>query len=131
VSEPTPETDAFCSRMANTTKWPEKMRDLERQRDEAREKLEFLKSKGLTVGLAISSDCPQGQLVYVIKPESELCDLKHIHATIDADVKCNQARDPARELRDALGYLRDATSCTTKQYELIEEALIKANQILK
>lgn len=59
----------------------------------ARVKLEFLASKGITVGILKSSDCPQGQLAYVIKPDSELCDLKHVHRVIDAESKLEAMRE--------------------------------------
>ncbi len=37
TKRPTPETDAFCSKMSNMTKLPDFARKLEQERDEARE----------------------------------------------------------------------------------------------
>lgn len=95
----TPETDEAT----RTTDWlsgepmvpSEFARRLECERDEAFEKLHFLKSRGLEVGLLKSSDCPQGQLMYHIEPESELCDLRYIHNVIEASIKRNEAQELA------------------------------------
>lgn len=58
-----------------------------------RAKLDFLKSKGLTVGTL--NDGHGERLAYVIEPESELCDLKHIHRAMDVERKLTAERDQA------------------------------------
>lgn len=65
---------------------------LERERDEAIAKLDFLKSKGLTVGLLKTSDKPEPYLAYAIEPDSELCNLKIVNAMIDAERERDEAR---------------------------------------
>jgi hypothetical protein len=48
-----------------------------------RDRMRFLKSKGLTVGLL--KDQNGTNLAYVIEPESELCDLVHLRKLADAE----------------------------------------------
>lgn len=52
-------------------------------------KLEFLKSKGLTVGLATESN-KEPYLAYVVEPGSELCDLETVNKLIDAEISVSK-----------------------------------------
>lgn len=57
------------------------------------EKLDFLKSRGLTVGTMQESG-KSPYLMYVIEPGSELCDLEAVNKLVDAEIQ----RDKAIEL---------------------------------
>jgi hypothetical protein len=101
-------------------------RKLERERDEAREKLDFLQSKGLTVGLLTTSDKPEPYLAYHIEAESELCDLKHIHKLIDCECKNKELR----ESKDRISQRAEAIRCELVEAEKKIEAICEANHIL-
>ena len=55
-------------------------------------KLDFLESKGLTVGMMKTSDKPEPYLVYVCKPDSEFDNTIHVNKLIDSEIENNQFR---------------------------------------
>ncbi len=63
------------------------------ERDEGKQKLDFLKSRGLTVGTMQESG-KSPYWMYVIESGSELCDLETVNKLVDAEVQ----RDKAIEL---------------------------------
>ncbi len=79
---------------------------LREQVRELSEKLDFLKSKGLTVGKMKTSDKPEPYLVYVCESDSEFDDTIHIRKLVDAEIQrdllkdqlatCQQERDQAK-----------------------------------
>lgn len=76
-----------CLRVVNDA------RTLERELEQARQHLDFLKSKGLTVGLMKSSDKPEPYLMYVCEPDSEFDDTIYVNKLIEAE----QQRDSLRQ----------------------------------
>lgn len=68
----------------------------------AEQKLEFLKSKGLTVGLATESN-KEPYLAYVIEPGSELCDLETVIKLMDAEVSVSSLTAERDRLRALVG----------------------------
>lgn len=66
----------------------------------AEAKLEFLKAKGLTVGMMKTSDKPDPYLAYVIEPESELSDSMVLRKLIDADIALHTAKAKVKELEE-------------------------------
>lgn len=54
---------------------------------DAQAKLDFLASKGLTVGLMKTSDRPEPYLVYVAEPGSEFDDTVHINKLVDVEIE--------------------------------------------
>lgn len=76
-----------------TLHWNESPRELItrliNERDERTAKLEFLRSKGLTVGTMQESG-KDPYLAYVIEPGSELCDLESVNKLVDAEVRANK-----------------------------------------
>jgi regulator of replication initiation timing len=68
-------TARFCE---ETERWCQVNKDLEAENTALQAKLTFLRSKGLTVTTAKTSDRPEPYLVYVIEPGSELSDDAHL-----------------------------------------------------
>lgn len=80
---------------------------LQLELNKANAKLDFLKSKGLTVRLMKTSDKPDPYLVYVIERDSELCDLRTVNKLIDAEIERDQLRKERDEAnRDSVVYKR-------------------------
>jgi len=136
---PTPETDTNVGEWGEGKFWDHPKgriveadfaRKLERERDELRKKLDFLQSKGLTVGLLTTSDKPEPCLAYHIEEESELCDLKHIRKLIDCECKNKELR----ESKDRISKRAEAIRCelveAEKKIEAMRVAICEANHIL-
>lgn len=70
--------------------------------DELQKKLDFLKSKGLTVGLMKEAG-KEPYLTYVIKNGSELCDLETINRLIDVELENTRLVEALRDARRELG----------------------------
>ena len=77
---------------------------------DAKKKLEFLKSKGLTVGWMKTSDKPDPYLMYVIEPDSELCDLRTVNKLIDSESEKKKWKDCAKTL---LSHAEHASYCAS------------------
>jgi hypothetical protein len=71
-------------------------------------KLDFLRSKGMTVGLMTTSDKPEPYLAYVIEPDSELCELRTVNKLIDAESERDAARASALESAAQVERMRSA-----------------------
>jgi len=78
--------------------WEEHSRKLERELNEAKSQLNFLESKGLTVGKMKTSDKPEPYLVYVCEPDSEFDDTIHVNKVINAEIERDQWRADAERL---------------------------------
>ena len=103
-------------------------RQLERELNEARENLDFLKSKGLTVGMMTSSDKPEPYPVYVIEYDSELCDMRAVNKLVDAEIERDSLRAINAELEECL---RMALAEWKAQYSVYGSATFSAgNQAL-
>lgn len=76
-------------------------RQLETELAAANEKLEFLKSRGLTVVKMKTSDKPEPYLVYVIEPDSELSDSRTLRELFDAESRLTQIKKAGEKLADA------------------------------
>ena len=73
-----------------------------KQLEDATAKLEFLKSKGLVVGLLKSSDCPDGKLAYHIESGSELCNLYMVNKLVYAEIYAAELEKIIVKLRQEL-----------------------------
>lgn len=87
---------------------------------EANEKLNFLESKGLTVGKMKSSDKPEPYLVYVCEPDSEFDDTIHIRNLVDLEIQNAKLKEElaakdamGAEMRNVLQDLRDGNFAGT------------------
>jgi hypothetical protein len=102
-------------------------RRLERERDEAIKALDFLKSKGLTVGLMTSSDKPEPYLVYVIERDSELCDMRSVNKLVDAETERDKLRAINAELMEALE-TSDGIYLSESRLDKKKSAILKAKE---
>jgi hypothetical protein len=68
------------------------------ERDNLKTKLDFLKSKGLIVGMMKTSDKPEPYLAYVIEPDSELCNMRTVNALIDCEIERDGLKQKLEEL---------------------------------
>jgi hypothetical protein len=119
-----------------------RMLDTQREQDaktiaELTEKLDFLKSKGLTVGKMKTSDKPEPYWVYVIEPESELCDLHHVHRSIDAEIardaalaKVAELTKRAEELELGLAVVEAAKKSEFNKRQAAEAAVAEMRDVL-
>ena len=78
---------------------------VESERDKLKSRLDFLKEKGITVGMMKTSAKPDPYLVYVIEYGSEMCEMRTINKLIDAEIERDMAikeRDEARMLLETM-----------------------------
>lgn len=92
---------------------------------ELESKLNFLESKGLTVGMLKTSDKPEPYLTYVIKEGSELCDLHAVNMTIDLGIKLEESQKENQRLRD------DINKAMLKDYSSRTDLVNDINEILQ
>lgn len=92
---------------------------------ELESKLNFLESKGLTVGMLKTSDKPEPYLTYVIKEGSELCDLRAVNMTIDLGIKLEESQKENQRLRD------DINKAMLKDYSSRTDLVNDINEILQ
>lgn len=98
----TPRTDMAASfSVTGSTVSAHFTRQLERELAELQSRLDFLKSKGLTVGMMQSSDKPEPYLAYHIEPDSELCDLRYIHRVVKLECEIESLHETIRLGREA------------------------------
>lgn len=134
TDRPTPETDQaeealgiWSVRLYSPAKKQllDHARSLEQRLSEALEKLSFLKEKGLTVGLL--KDGHGERLAYVIEPDSELCDLKHVHKVIDTQIVLDKAEASNVALRKVTDKLTNALRMRDPGPEYIDEGKHKGS----
>lgn len=90
--------EAFAQRLAA---WMKTAADNSRRADEAEAKIDFLKSNGLSVGVAKEAG-KEPFLAYVIEPGSALCDRETLSKLVDTEVAAKRFEDILRACYEQL-----------------------------
>ena len=102
------------------------------ERDKFKARLDFLKEKGITVGMMKTSAKPDPYLVYLIEYGSEMCDMRTLNKLIDAEIERDTAikeRDEARMLLETMTHSQIEIDKERDQVsDLLDEATTKCER---
>lgn len=109
--------------------------------DELQKKLDFLKSKGLTVGYMKTTDRPEPYLVYVTAEGSEFDETRSVNKVIEAEIERDEARKEIERLTSDFLKLADelkkkevegekASNACERLRDLIDSDYVKIDDLL-